>query len=132
MVLGAGGLEDPRLRLPRESGSVLTGGPDVRVQEAEKSFRLSDGVEVEVDDHISRVIDGSLDALLPNPSLPTDIGEPRERRVPGIEVGDGMFDLQGCHGNSLVRMDGVLMLRATGLRGRRAGQLSPARMRVCR
>jgi hypothetical protein len=38
------------------------------------------------------------DMMLPDPGAGAGIGKARERRVPGAEVGDGVFDVQRCHG----------------------------------
>jgi hypothetical protein len=45
----------------------VRGCPDVRAEEAEELLRRLDGVEVEVHNHISRVVDRPQDALPPDP-----------------------------------------------------------------
>jgi hypothetical protein len=107
-------MQDPGLRLVGESGCVLAGGPDVRVQEAEELFCLFDGVEVEVDDHICRVIDRPLDALPPDAGRRAGIGEARERRVSGTESVMGCSMCRVAMGTSLVRKGRVFMPPCAG------------------
>src|SRR6266571_1504896 len=46
-------------------------------------------------------------ALLVYSGLPPGLGEAPERGVPGLEVGNGVFDVECGHGGSLVRRDVV-------------------------
>jgi hypothetical protein len=65
-------------------------------------FCLAGGIEIEVDDNVRGIVERPLDALVPYPGLLPQISEPRERGIPGVEVGDGMFDVKRVHGDSLV------------------------------
>lgn len=94
LLLLGGGFEDLRLWCPDEGGGIGAGGPDVGPQEAEEAFCLAGGVEVEVNDDIVGVADRSLDALPADPGLPPGLGEAPERGTPGIEVGNGVFDVE--------------------------------------
>jgi len=58
---------------------------------------LFGGVEVEVDDDVARVVDGALQAVPAYSGLFPDRGEAVEGALPGVEVGDGVFDVEGGH-----------------------------------
>ena len=75
------GSENSGLRRPRQRGRVLADAPDVRPQEGEKRFRLRDTVEVQVDDHIGRVVDRLLDALRGGPVTAGQKDQPTEPRL---------------------------------------------------
>ena len=88
------------MRGAHEGGGIGAGGPDRGPQEAEEGRCVVGGVEVEVDDDVVGVVNRPLDALLAYPGLLAGLGEAAERGVPRVEVGDGMFDVQGGHGVS--------------------------------
>ena len=83
--------------VPNEGGGIDTGGPDVRLEEAEEAFCLACGIEVEVNDDIVQVADGPLDALLAYPGLPPGLGEAPERGVPGFEIGHSCWTRSAPH-----------------------------------
>jgi hypothetical protein len=47
-----------------------------------------------------RIAGRPLDALVAYSGLVPGLGEAAESGAPGAEVGDGMFDVQGGHGDS--------------------------------
>jgi DNA-binding CsgD family transcriptional regulator len=58
------------------------------------------GLEVEIDDDVVPVIGRLRDALADDAGGGATLGEAVERGLPGGEVGDGVFDVQGRHGSS--------------------------------
>jgi hypothetical protein len=51
------------------------------------------------------VVRGSFDAMCSHPGLLPSLLEAVERGAPGREVGDGMLDVQGVHGDLRRRAD---------------------------
>jgi hypothetical protein len=57
--------------------------------------RLGGPVEIEVDDHVLRVVDGPKYPVAAHARLLASDGVAFESRFPGFKVADGMFNLQG-------------------------------------
>lgn len=85
-----------------EGWSVVGRGPDVGVEEAEEPLRLLGRGEVEIDDDVVGVIDWVVDALCFDARLRACFGEAAEGVKPGVEICDGVLDVQGGHDVSRV------------------------------
>src|SRR2546421_6479709 len=91
------GLQDHRLRSPRKGRRILTDSPDLVLEKAQELLGLASGVEVEVDHHVVRVVNRSLNALGSDARLAPGLGKAVERRDPVSEVGDVVLDVQRWH-----------------------------------
>ena len=56
-----------------------------------------DVVELEIDDHIMRVVDRSLDPMGPNAGGLSGVSKLVEGSGPDLEVSDGVLDVKSCH-----------------------------------
>lgn len=91
-------VDDARLWRADQSRRVGRSRPDLGLEEPLEAPGLVDGGELQVDDHVARIVDRLDDPFPQYAALLASLGEPAERRVPGVEVVDRVFDEQCGHG----------------------------------
>ena len=67
------------------------------MEEALEGERGSFVVEVEIDQHVVRIVNRPMDSVGTYPCSSPCVGESVERACPGLEVGDGVLDVKCDH-----------------------------------
>ena len=98
------GDEDAGDRVARQRRAGRRARPHARAEHLQERLRAGCGVEVEVDRHVARIVDGPPDRVGANACCEPHRSEPGERRPPRVEVGDRMLDVQCVHGAQAARL----------------------------
>src|SRR5438477_457438 len=90
----------------------------------EKGARLEGAVEIEVDDHVPGIVHGPRYPVAAHAGMFPASGVTVERRLPGLEVTNGMLDLHGEHGALYLVCPRPAGRQSQGQEGREGAQVA--------
>ena len=99
-----------------QARGVRRRAPDLCLKERLERPSTLGRVEVQRDDDVVRFIHWPHDAFGGDSGITAHLGESAERRPPGREVGNGMFDVQGDHVSTVRPVGGGAHPRYLGSR----------------
>ena len=108
-------IEDESSWRAGEARGRLGASPDDRGEEVLERGRCIGVGEVELDHHVSVVVDWAVNALPEYSCAAARLGESRERGRPGCEVGDGVLDMKGGHASHGTRLRSARKSQVVGV-----------------